>query len=346
MSMVTNLTNRQRVLRTSMVLGAAVVALVVTGLSPVAIVGVACGAVAVAMAVARPWVLCRGSAPASELAAGVVPEWVLFVAPAGRAAVGEQDPAAGPLRVVVGVGPAGGRVVIELAEAGPVLVTGASGSGRTSTVRLLAAQAVRAGLWCSIIDDRGAHAGWADEVGVLAGVDLWRSPGEIRNGLARLARRCQPQPGRPAHDDVDPSGGDRPELVVIEDLNRLRDVLGPDSRAARALAEVIYGGRAAGLHVIATSGPHPLAVLAEQFTTRIVSGRARGQVHVIDERGTEAAQVVYMTNDEANAWAAGGHADFTCGSYLGCPTCGEAFEPNPWAPENCCPTCESQDGTR
>jgi hypothetical protein len=284
------------------------------------------------------------------------PATPLLFAETGRQLLA-QSPGAdvrdGQPEFVVGADPTGTAVTIDLG-AGPVLVTGPAGSGRTTTARLLAAQALRAGATCSIIDHRRGHGRWVNDYVDLSAVDLWQSPGETRGGLAGLARLCEQGHALADRYQTDQTGGDHPHVVVIEDVHQLARVLGPGSRAARALEALIYGGRAAGLAVIGTTGPLRAASLrpslAEQFPTRIThhpgTGCGRGRVEVTDPAGgTRQAQVVYMTGPEANAWAVGGHADFTFGNYIGCPTCGEPFEPNPWAPEDRCPTCEPAEGT-
>jgi hypothetical protein len=247
---------------------------------------------------------------------------------------------AGRLEVVVGPGSGGVAVAIDLG-AGPVLVAGPAGSGRTTTARLLAAQALRAGATCSIIDHRRGHARWVNGGVGRPSVVLWPSAGETRDGLASLARLCEQRHALADRYQTDQPGGDHPHVLVVEDLHRLARELGPASGATRALEALIYGGRGAGLAIIATTGLHRSASslrpsLAEQFPTRITHHtgtgrcqcrcqcRGRGRVEVTDPAvGTRPARVIYLTGPGANAWAVGGDAEVVLGNYIGCPACGE-----------------------
>jgi hypothetical protein len=337
---------------------------IVFGVTPLGVCAVGSGLVAVTVAIARPYTLRRmadainepeavpSCAPAGEREMsglpvrqqgeasgesdelGVVPDRVLFAEHAGRRAVVEVDEhrsAGGGFGLIVGLGP-GRPVVVDLAETGHVLVAGPAGSGRTATVRLLVAQAVRAGARCSIIDPTGVHADWVDSV-ELDGVELWGSPMATGLGLAHLAWQREQDSGV--------------QLVVIEDLARtLLADLGAGSPGEQAIEDLLASGRGARVRVIAATSARPPAWVADRCTTQIVGGRGPvGRVQVLDDLQAAEAQVIYMTDAEAGAWAGGGHADFSV-AYLGpCPSCGEPYEADPWAPVNRCLVCEPGEGT-
>lgn len=250
----------------------------------------------------------------------------------------EGRPESAPL---IGVAARAELVAVDLdAEAPHMLVSAATGGGKSVLLRAVAAQLLHHGATASILDfKRGSHP-WARGI---EGVEYLRDVGDMHHALVRLGAEVE---RRSRLLDDWHGEGEPPftrHVVIVEESNatlarlgrwwdRHRERSAPKwSPATEALSDVLYMGRALGVNVLlcaqsatarALGGPE----VREQFVARCLARYSRqawsmlcgdvlpmpastrhpGRVQVVIGGEARATQVLYMTDHEAHAWATSG----------------------------------------
>jgi hypothetical protein len=171
----------------------------------------------------------------------------------------------------LGLGVGGKPVTVSLQEDSPhIALSAGSGAGKSVLAMDLAVQVLARGGQVVILDRKGSHR-WA--LG-MANVDYCTRPEQMHAALVRLAKLADDRNSAALHEDEGWDPGPR-VLVIAEELNatirQLRDWWDdvrekgqPKSAPAiRALAELLYMGRSAKVHVLA---------IAQMLTAKAVGG--------------------------------------------------------------------------
>lgn len=268
----------------------------------------------------------------------LLPKKVTFADSEYREAV-EKAAESAPL---IGIGPRGRKVTVDLdAESPHVLVNAGTGGGKSSITRAMSCQVLHNGGQMVVLDVKRHSHKWARD---LANVVYCRDIAEIHQALVDLGEEGHRR-NRLVDDwegEGDPDVGPRMLLIVEESnatLGRLdrywkeiRPRGGPKtSPALDALAEILFMGRAVRMHVIlvaqsatarALGGPE----MRENFATRILArytsnawkmlvpevhpipktSRHAGRAQVVLGGAATETQVLFVTEAEAREWATSG----------------------------------------
>lgn len=188
------------------------------------------------------------------------PERAPFADPTVRALVERAKPSA-PL---IGLTHGGRAVAVDLDDESPhVLLSAGTGGGKSSTIRAIAAQLMRPGATCWVIDAKRHSHAWLRDV---PGVRYFRDIEDIHHALVALGVEGQQRNRAFDHVGIDDPAPVFPRLVVIcEELNATMRMLKqwwsnnrergdqPGSPAVEALGQVVFMGRAVRIHVLAVA---------------------------------------------------------------------------------------------
>ncbi|MFI6730343.1 FtsK/SpoIIIE domain-containing protein [Streptomyces atratus] len=234
--------------------------------------------------------------------------------------------------VLIGLGADGQPVYVDLDTESPhVLVCSASGGGTTTTLRTLAAQLLHHGAHALVLDLKRVSHQWARD---LPMVTYRSSIADIHDALvglrAELKRRI---------DHVDQHGetGDLTRLTVVFEgagntlrqlarhWDKVRQEGDPKmSPAVDAYEELLFAGREARIHILASAQSYSAALGCEQFSTVLLgrvttrtwsqaapqihpapkSSTHRGRLHTVQGFTAHPTQVLLMTDAEAADWLA------------------------------------------
>ena len=171
----------------------------------------------------------------------------------------------------VGLGAGAQPVTISLTDdSAHIAVSAGSGAGKSVLAQLVAVQVLARGGSVTILDRKGSHR-WARDV---IGVDYCTQPDQMHNALIQLAALADRRNVQAYREDDDWDPGAR-HLVICEELNAtigqltnfwagVREKGDPKrSPAVDALAEILFMGRAAKVHVLA---------IAQMLTARAIGG--------------------------------------------------------------------------
>lgn len=271
------------------------------------------------------------------------PEVVRWSDPAVRELVTAADSHA----PVLGLAARDRPVAVDLqAVSAHVLIAAATGGGKSTMVKALAAQMIARGASCTILDHKRISAPWARG---LPGVEIVRDIGDIHAALVALGAECDRRIHlADAHED-DPDFNLPRHLIVVEESNatvsrvrRWYDQTKQPGMPRRApgidaLADILFMSRQVNMTVIMVAQSGTVASLGgdpavrEQFAARCLarysqnaarmlvpevsplpkSSRHLGRATVVTGGEPHATQVIWMDDDEAHEYAASGATDTT-----------------------------------
>jgi len=265
------------------------------------------------------------------------PERAPFADPTVRVLVERAKPSA----PVIGLTHGGRAVAVDLDDESPhVLLSAGTGGGKSSTIRAIAAQLMRPGATCWVIDAKRHSHAWLRDV---PGVRYFRDIEEIHHALVALGAEGQRRNRAFDHVGIDDPAPVFPRLVVIcEELNATMRMLKqwwsnnrergdqPGSPAVEALGQVVFMGRAVRIHVLAVAQMASAKDMGggeqrENYAVRILarytanawrmlvpectfapSTRHPGRAQVCIGGTATETQVLFMTPHEARDWVMGG----------------------------------------
>lgn len=267
------------------------------------------------------------------------PAKVLFAEPEVR----ELADASRESAPLIGVGPEGARVGVDLdADSPHVLVSASTGGGKSVITRTMGAQMLHHGSQMVVLDFKRHSHKWARG---LPNVEYCRDIEDIHDALVML--------GKEGHrrniivDDWEGAEGEEPVGprmgIILEEANAtisklkrywtaIREKSDPkESPAIDALREILFMGRAVKMHVLLVAQSATAAALGgpevrECFATRILARYTRnawmmlvpevqpiprstrhvGRAQVVLGGVASETQVMFMTPIEAREWAVSG----------------------------------------
>jgi len=243
---------------------------------------------------------------------------------------------------LIGIGPQGKQVQVDLdAESPHILVSASTGGGKSVITRTMSCQMLHNGAQMVVLDYKRHSHRWAR---ALDSVHYCKDIADIHDALVALGRE-----GHRRNKIVDDwEGDDEPDvgprmIVLLEESNSTMAKLKKHWMAVRtkedpkaspaleALGEVLFMGRAVKMHVLLVAQSATAAALGgpeyrECFATRILarytqnawrmlvpevhpiprSTRHTGRAQVVLGGVATETQVLFMTDQEASEWAVSG----------------------------------------